>query len=61
MKREKGRGMFRMYALSAFDDRKTAWRLYADYLRGLSCEFDGATVEWKNIMRRVRWINENRL
>lgn len=40
---------------------KTWWRFYRNYLTGLACCMEKSTVEYKNIMRRAAWINDNRL
>ena len=40
---------------------RTEWRFYRDRLSWIAATIDGATIEWKNIMRRVKWINENRI
>lgn len=39
---------------------KTWWRFYRDYLTGLACCMDPATVEYKNLIKRALWIDENR-
>ena len=40
---------------------KTWWRFYRNYLEGLACCMERGTIEYNNLLRRARWIDENRL
>lgn len=38
----------------------TEWRWYRNRLSAISCTMED-TIERKNILKRVKWINDNRL
>lgn len=37
------------------------WRSYRNYLSSLACTVNVYSKEYRNINRRIRWINDNRL
>ena len=40
---------------------KTEWRALRNHLECLACVMDMRTIEYKNLIRRIVWINRNRL
>lgn len=40
---------------------KTWWRFYRSYLIGLACCMEPGTVEYKNLLKRAAWIENNKL
>lgn len=39
----------------------TEWRAYRNYLMTLACYLDINTTEYKNIRKRILWVNNNRV
>lgn len=37
------------------------WRMYRNYLIGLSCIMERGTIEWRNVIRRADWIGTNKI
>lgn len=48
-------------ALVSKDSSKDIWRWYRNYLQMIACTVNIYSDEYKNLRKRINWINDNRL